>query len=495
MLLTVGIQLYTSRIVLQALGIDDYGIYSAVGGIIIMFTFINSSMISSTQRFITFAIGRKDEEQLQRTFSASVQIHAIISLCIFILGETVGLWFLQEKMVFPHDRMSAVMWVYQCSIFTCILNIMAAPYNADVIAHEKMAAFAYVSIVDVILKLLIAFLLFISPFDKLISYAVLIAVVQIIIRSIYVIYCHRHFMETRYRNIFDPKLLKQMSGFAGWSFWGNLANILYTQGLNILLNVFFGPVTNAARGIAVQVQSLVQQFVGNFQMAINPQITKYYASNELSQMRILMFRSAKYSFFLLYIIALPIILEADFILTLWLKDVPKDTTIFTRIMLCIGMLYTLASPCTIANQATGNVKVYQAVVGGILLMIVPLSYFVLKIGAPAYFVFIIHFIVESIAQIARITILRRQISIQVNDYFKNICLPIIIVVALSCILPISIHCKLYEGWIRFIVVGFISVLSTGSATFIFGLNGKERLFIIAKVKSVFNGRKPKYDKN
>lgn len=480
MLFTMGVSLFTSRVILQTLGVEDYGVYSVVGGIITMFAFINGGMVSATQRFLTFEIGKGNLAQLKKVFSTSLQIHALIALVIVLLGETVGLWFLYEKLVIPADRMTAAFWVYQCSIVACVVNIMSVPYNADIIAHEKMSAFAYISILEVILKLAIVYALYITPWDKLITYAGLILSVQLIIRFVYARYCSKHFEESHYHHQIDKSLFKEMFTFAGWSFWGNLAGVLYTQGLNMMLNVFFGPIVNAARGIAVQVQSAVTQLVHNFQVALNPQITKNYATGHLPQMHNLMFRSARFSFFLLFFLTLPVLLETDYLLTIWLKTVPADAVIFTRWMIGISLIYTIANPCVIANQATGKVKVYQAVVGGILLMIIPISYIVLKLGAPAYSVFIVHFCVESVAQFVRMYMLRKLIDLPMKAYIRHIYLPVIWVVALSCILPIYVHSLLPNGLMRFLAVGVASVLSVGVIAFLLGLTKDERKFFLNK---------------
>ena len=459
MLFTMGISLFTSRVILQTLGVEDYGISSVVGGVISMFTFINAAMVSSTQRYLNFELVRGDANQLRSVFSTSLQIHALIALAIIVLSETVGLWFLNEKLVIPEARMTAAMWVYQCSILSCAVSIMSTPYNAVIVAHEKMSAFAYISILDVSLKLLVVYLLVVLPFDKLIILAILNLLVQLFIRYIYTLYCHRHFPESYFQFRFNKTLFKEMFGFAGWSFWGNLAAILYTQGLNMMLNIFFGPIVNAARGIAVQVQSAVQQFVGGFQTALNPQITKNYASNNLPQMHSLMFRSARFSFLLLFFLSLPVLMETNFILTLWLKTVPDDAVIFTQIMICISLIYTTANPCVIANQATGKVKIYQMVVGGILLLILPISYVVLKLGAPAYSVFIVHFCIESLAQFSRMYMLRKLIHLPLWQYMKNIYIPIVSTVVIAIILPLVVRMQVAEGWLRFLAVGFTCVLS------------------------------------
>ena len=480
MLFTMGISLFTSRVILQTLGVEDYGISSVVGGVISMFTFINAAMVSSTQRYLNFELVRGDANQLRSVFSTSLQIHALIALAIIVLSETVGLWFLNEKLVIPEARMNAAMWVYQCSILSCAVSIMSTPYNAVIVAHEKMSAFAYISILDVSLKLLVVYLLVVLPFDKLIILAILNLLVQLFIRYIYTLYCHRHFLESYFQFRFNKTLFKEMFGFAGWSFWGNLAAILYTQGLNMMLNIFFGPIVNAARGIAVQVQSAVQQFVGGFQTALNPQITKNYASNNLPQMHSLMFRSARFSFLLLFFLSLPVLMETNFILTLWLKTVPDDAVIFTQIMICISLIYTTANPCVIANQATGKVKIYQMVVGGILLLILPISYVVLKLGAPAYSVFIVHFCIESVAQFSRMYMLRNLIHLPLWQYMKNIYIPIVSTVAIAIILPLVVRMQVAEGWLRFLAVGFTCVLSVGASSYFIGFTKQERVFFLDK---------------
>lgn len=480
MLFTMGISLFTSRVILQTLGVEDYGISSVVGGVISMFTFINAAMVSSTQRYLNFELVRGDANQLRSVFSTSLQIHALIALAIIVLSETVGLWFLNEKLVIPEARMTAAMWVYQCSILSCAVSIMSTPYNAVIVAHEKMSAFAYISILDVSLKLLVVYLLVVLPFDKLIILAILNLLVQLFIRYIYTLYCHRHFPESYFQFRFNKTLFKEMFGFAGWSFWGNLAAILYTQGLNMMLNIFFGPIVNAARGIAVQVQSAVQQFVGGFQTALNPQITKNYASNNLPQMHSLMFRSARFSFLLLFFLSLPVLMETNFILTLWLKTVPDDAVVFTQIMICISLIYTTANPCIIANQATGKVKIYQMVVGGILLLILPISYVVLKLGAPAYSVFIVHFCIESLAQFSRMYMLRKLIHLPLWQYMKNIYIPIVSTVAIAIILPLVVRMQVAEGWLRFLAVGFTCVLSVGASSYFIGFTKQERVFFLDK---------------
>ena len=486
MLFMMAISLYTSRIVLNTLGVEDYGIYNVVGGVVAMFGFINGSMSSATQRYITFALGKGNFERLQKVFSITIQIHVLIAVIIVVLGETVGLWFMYEKMQIPTARMDAAFWVLQCSILSTVVMIVSVPYNADIIAHEKMSAFAYISILEAVLKLAIVYILLIGSLDKLILYAVLLLTVQILIRFCYSIYCNKHFKETIYKHVWDKSLFKEMTGFAGWNMFGNLSGVLYGQGLNMLLNVFFGPVVNAARAVAVQVQNAIQQFVANFQMALNPQITKTYAKGETIEMHKLIFRSARFSFYLLFMLSLPVLFETDFLLTFWLKTVPENTVIFLRIMICTSLIYSLANPLIVANQATGKVKKYQSVCGTILLLILPISYLILKLGFPAYSVFIVHFVMECIAQFARMIMLRPLIGIRIIEYIRHIYLPVSFVVLLSIIIPIFVFNNLNAGVLRFLIVCCVCVMSVVFVVYAIGLSKSERAFVSSKIISFCN---------
>ncbi len=483
MLFTMAISLYTSRVILNTLGVEDYGIYNVVGGIVGMLGFINNSMSSATGRYLTFALGKNDYERLKTVFSIALQVHTIIAIIIVLLGETIGLWFLYNKMQIPADRLDAAFWVLQCSIVSAIVSIVSVPYNADIVAHERMSAFAYISILETMLKLVIVYLLLISPFDKLIIYAILLLLVQIFIRFCYSIYCNRHFKETKYKKVWDKALLREMTSFASWSLFGNLSAVFYGEGLNMMLNVFFGPVVNAARGISLQVQSAIQQFVGNFQMALNPQITKTYAKGELAEMHQLMFRSARFSFFLLFFLSLPVLFETEFILRIWLKIVPQNTVTFLRIMICTSLIYTCANPMIVANQATGKVKKYQAVCGTLLIMILPISYILLKFGMPAYSVFIVHFIMECVCQLARMMMLRPLIGLRIRNYFTHIYSKVFIVVPISAILPAIIYNMMDTSVLRFFMVGIACVASVSLVTYNFGLTANEKTFVLAKVKS------------
>ncbi len=486
MFFVMCIQLYTSRVVLQALGVEDYGIYNVVGGIVTMFAFLNAAMNSSTQRYITFYLGKGDKNELQEVFSNCMFIHAMLAVVIIVLSETVGLWFIYNKMVIPAERMDAAFWVFQMSIITTVVLIFSTPYNATIIAYEKMSAFAYISIFEVILKLLTAFILLFSKWDNLVLYAVLTVIAQLIVRFIYVYYCNRHFTITKIVYKFNKQLFRSMTSFIGWNVWGGLSNVLYGQGLNILLNMFFGPVINAARGIAVQVQGVVQQFAFNLQTAINPQITKSYAIGELKSMRDLVYRCSRYTFFLLLIISLPIFLETSLLLHLWLTTVPERTVSFTRIMLCIIMVDSVAAPLMTSSAATGNVKLYQTVIGGTMLLIVPVSYLFLKLGYNPSVVFFVHLAFCLITFILRLIIVRPMIQLSIREYIKVALWPCFKSGLLAVIIPTVLYMLLPSTLTNGVLVLLSSIIFSIIAVYLLGITHNERAFINQKIYLVFS---------
>lgn len=483
MLFTMAVSLYTSRVILNTLGVEDYGINNVVGGIVSMFSFINGAMVTSTQRYLTYELGRGDMKKLQEVFSASIYVHAVISLFIIILVETVGMWFFYEKMVIPSERMEAAMWVFQLSILTTVVNVMSVPYNSAIVAHERMSAFAMISVVEVLLKLLIVYMLVIGSFDKLKLYAILTTCVSLFIRLIYTQYSHRHFEETR--RIFRPDLalIKEMGKFAGWNLWGRFAGMLMGTGVNMLLNVFFGPVVNAARGIAIQVESAVAQFSSNFLMAVNPQITKLYAQNNLKDMYLLIYRSSKFTCFLLFALSLPLLLETETILKLWLKIVPEYTVYFLRLLLIIVVIDGVANPLMTSAQATGNVKVYQSVVGGILLAIVPFSYMALKMGGSPGSVYVVYLTVIIIAFYVRLLMLSRMIKLSVKEYVKEVIIRCVAVCLTAFTLMFLLKKIVPTGLTGSFIVCTMSFLSTVAISYFMGLTKGEKAFIISKIKA------------
>lgn len=480
MLFIMAVQLYTSRVILNTLGVVDYGLYNVVGGIVTMFAFLNGAMVTSTQRYITFELGKGNMQRLKEVFTTCVQIHLIISLIIIILGETIGLCFLYEKMVIPDDRFSAAMWVYQLSIFTMCIQVMSVPYNSDIVAHEQMGIFAAISVVEVILKLVVVYMLVIGDFDKLIMYAILIACVQLFIQLLYKGYCNRHFIESKIVRAFDKQLAKEMGKFMGWNIWGNLAGTLFGTGLNLLLNVFFGPVVNAARAIAVQVETAISNFSANFLMAVNPQITKLYAQDNLQDMHRLLFRASKFSFILMLVISLPVIVETDMILKVWLKIVPDYTVIFLRLLLAIVIIDSVARPLMTAAAATGDVKLYQSLIGGILLSIVPIAYIVLKLGGAPASVYMVHLVICIIAFLTRLWIIKPMIKLSIRQYYSSVILRCALVLVVSSTLSLLVKYLLPVGIISTIMVCVVCVLVASITSYMLGLDKGERQFVNTK---------------
>lgn len=486
MFIVLLVGLYTSRVVLNTLGVVDYGIYAVVGGPITIFGFLNASMASSTQRYLNFELGRGNYEKLRHVFMTASYVHAIIAFIIFLLAETIGLWLLNNKMIIPSDRFTATMWSYQILLASVIISILCSPYNAAIIAHEKMGVFAYVSILDVTLKLLIVYIIQIIHFDKLILYSLLLLGVQILIRYIYSIYCKRHFDETKWRLLWNRPLLKEMSSFALWNLWGNMASAFYGQGLNILLNMFFGPRVNAARNIAFSVMGHSSQLASGFQTAVNPQITKSFAQGNLKEMHTLLNRSCKFSCFLILIIGLPVFIEAPMILKLWLKIVPEYTVAFVRFALAIVIVDSIARPLMIAATATGKVKLYQSVVGGILLLIVAFAYIVLKLGGNPISVYIVQLVIICIAFIVRLLIVRPMIKLSLRNYVREVILVCMSVIIISSVLSYSFKFILPQDiWYSTIVIA-VSMISVVICSYTIGLSAEERHFVNNRFLSVIH---------
>ena len=481
MFLTMGISLYTSRIVLNTLGVVDFGIYNVVGGVVIMFSFLNSSMSSATQRFLSFELGRNDFVQLKKVFSMSINIHAIIALTILILAETIGLWFLNAKLNIPAGRLVAANWVYQFSILSFMVNVLSVPYNATIIAHERMNVYAYVGIVEIVLKLMIVFTLVWFGFDKLKMYAILVFTVSLIVFSLYRFYCKRNFSESNYKFFWEQSLYKTLMSYAGWNLFGNLAAVAMGQGVNILLNLFFGPIVNAARGIAYQVNGAINGFVSNFQMAMNPQIIKSYAANDHIYMQQLIFQGSKYSFFLLYFLSLPVLLQTGTLLHLWLKIVPEYTILFCQLVLIDTLINCISGPLMTAAQATGKIKKYQVVVGGLLLFNLPLSYLLLKQGFAPQFTLYITISLSITALFARLWILKNLIKFSVPEFFRQVLLKVILVTILSIIIPLIAKQFITREIISFFVTCLLSVISVIAIIYWVGLKGQERNFAKEKI--------------
>lgn len=494
MLFTMAVSLFTSRVILNTLGVEDYGINNVVGGIVTMFSVLSGSLSASISRFITFELGKGNLQRLKTVFSTGVNIQLGMSLLVVILAEAVGIWFLNTKMNIPVERLNAANWVFQCAILTFVLNLLSVPYNAAIIAHEKMSAFAYISVVEVSLKLIIVYMLMISPFDRLETYAVLLLLVGAVIRFIYGYYCKRHFEECTYHFVFDKPVLKEMTGFAGWNFLGNGAYMLNTQGVNILMNLYFGVAVNAARGIATQVDAALKQFVNNFTTAVNPQITKSYAQGDLDYMHKLVCRSAKFSAFLMMFFAVPIILETNTILTIWLKTVPDYAVLFLQWIIISSFMDTvLANSLVTSMFATGKIKRYQIIVTTVGCLVFPLSWIAFKLGFEPQVGYILYFIIYTILLFVRLYLLKDMVKLPVMMYIREVLYKLAPIIVVGFAIPGILILTMDAGWLRLILVCLLSVLVTAASEYFIGLSNKEKNFVAEKIKLVIGKIKSKWE--
>ncbi|MBO7293902.1 MAG: lipopolysaccharide biosynthesis protein [Bacteroidaceae bacterium] len=490
MLFIMGVTLFTSRVILQALGVEDYGIYNVVGGFVSMFALISNSMTAAIGRFITFELGKGEKSNIGAVFSTSVIIQMTIAMIVVLLSEAIGVWFLNTQMTIPADRIYAANWVFQLSIITFAINLISVPYNATIIAHEHMGAFAYISSLDAVLKLLVAYLIFKSPIDKLIYYATLMCMLSILIRFIYTLYCRKHFQDCKLQWKLDRPLIKEIFGFAGWNFIGAGSGILRDQGVNVLLNIFCGPIVNAARGIAMQVNSAVQHFATSFTTALNPQITKSYAGGDKEYSFKLVFQGSKLAYLLLYIVSLPIIIEAPTILSLWLGEVPEYTIAFVRLVIIYGLTEGISYPLITLMLATGNIRNYQILVGGAQMLNFPLSYLLLKFGASPEYTFVVSIAVAFVCLFLRLIMLKRMIELPVIRFMRSVVLKVIIVSLTSFPLPLLSALYLETSITRVLVTTSVSIVSVMFFALFFGCSPKERTFIVEKtthiVRSIFS---------
>lgn len=484
-IVTMLIGLYTSRVILQALGVEDYGIYNVVGGFVTLFSIISKSLSGSVSRFLTFELGRRETEKLRRVFSTSIFVLMGLSALVVLATETFGLWYLFNKMVIPSNRMDAAFWVFHISVFTFVISLINVPYQASVISHERMHVYAYLSIFDAICKLLICYLVMYAPIDKLVYFALLFCLVGIFNQCFYVWYCKHHFEESHFKMLFDKTLFKEMFSFAGWNFIGSSSAVLRNQGASLLLNAFGGPVVNAANGIATTITSVVSSFVNNFTQAFTPQITKRYAAGEYESLMNLLINGSKYSFYLLFLLSLPVILNAHYIFTIWLGVVPEFTVSFCRWIFIYLLVDSISRPIITAKNATGRIRNYQIVVGGILLLMLPISYVCLKLGASVVVVAISNAFTAILAFFARIYMLRGDFPCWSSKvYFKKVVINVVLVSLIASLLPLLLYLNLPEGWIRLLLSSILAFGCTICSILYVGCNKTERLLILSKCKEV-----------
>lgn len=482
MLFMLVVSLFTSRVVLDSLGEDNYGIYNVVGGVVAMFSILSGPLSAAITRFLTFELGTGNKEKLAKVFCTSVNIQVLMSFVILLICEIVGLWFLNTQMNIPTDRMVVANFVLQWSLATFVVNLLTVPYNAIIISHEKMDVFAYLSILEVSIKLGIAYLIYVSPFDKLNLYSALLLGTSLLLLVIYYLYCQKYFEETKYHIIFDKSLFKEMSYFAGWNLFGNTSWMLNTQGVNMLINIFFGVKINAARAFAVQVQGAIQQFVNNFTTAINPQITKSYASKDYDYLFSLINRGSKYSYFIMFIFVVPVVLEADTILSIWLKQVPEQTSIFMKLVTFTSLAIVMGNSMMTGIMATGNIKRYEIIVTSVACLVFPFTWIAYELGAPAYSTYIIYGVIYFILNFIRIATLKRLMNFPVTSFLKDVLLRIVGVSIACFIVPTLLVVFVEPSFWRLLYVCLVSAIWSLICIWVVGLDSKEKFFFASKIK-------------
>ncbi len=492
MFITMGIALYTSRVVLNQLGVVDFGVFNVVGGLVSMMAFLNASMSLASQRYFAYDIGCGNQTQLQRTFSTAVNVHLVIALISILLAETLGLWVFWKFLDIPAESRGAAIWVFHLAIFQMALGIITVPFSSLAVAFEKMSSFAYISILESVLKLSVAFLLTWILYNKLILYSILLASATSIISTTWIIYDYHKFKHCRYIRLWDKSVFRQLLSFMGWQTVGSLTWMLRTQGINVILNSFFGPVVNAARGIAVQVNTAVMQFVSNFQMASNPQITKHYAAGELPAMCNLIMRSSKISFLLMFVISLPIIIETEPILRLWLKIIPDYGVIFVRLMLISTLCDLLSGTLVYGALATGKIKRYQLIISSILILEVVVAVIAYKMGYAPQSVFYIEMVLYLVTLAARLLLLRRMIGLSIRAFASTVLLPEIKVILMALAITLCIDRLLSGSPASTVIVMASSVATALVSAYFLGLTRHERQWITEKVKTRLTSSTPKH---
>ena len=477
MFLMMAVSLYTSRIVLKTLGVEGFGIYNVVGGIVSMMGVINGAMSVSTTRYLTFELGKGDMDRLKQTFSMCVNIYALLALVLLVLSETIGVWFLNTQLVIPADRMVAANWLFQFSILSTIFSLLTNPYNAVIISREKMNIYAYITLADAILKLAIVYLLLVIPYDKLVVYGFMLMLLHVLNTSVYFVYCNKKYQESRYFFYWETPLFKELLSYTGWNLFGSASGLAKGQGLNILLNMFFNPSVNAARGIAYQVNTNISRFFTNFYVAVRPQITKYYAQGNLEDMFKLVFRSSKMSFFFVLLLSIPLIIEAPYIIKLWLGQLPEFVVPFVRIILMITAVDSMANPLMTTAHATGKIALYQSLVGTITILNIPISYIFLYLGSGPVVVFEISLIIAILNLFIRLWIVNRLLDFPVFGYIKTVLLNCLFVAILSAFLPFLVYLFVENNLMGFLMVCSVSLLSTITSAYYVGLNRNERQFL------------------
>ncbi len=483
MLFLMAISLYTSRVVLNALGVSDYGIYNVVGGFVALFSILSSSLSGAISRFITFELGKGNKQRLKNIFCTGMNVQIIMALVIIVLAESFGVWFLNYKMNIPYNRIEVANWCMQCSIGTFVVNLITIPYIASIIAHEKMSVFASITIFDAFLKLFVVLSIPYAPFDKLWYYAIMLLGVSVIIGAVYLVYSKTHFEECSYRIFVDKYLLRDMTSFAGWNLFGSGAYLMITQGVNLITNIFFGVRVNAARGVATQAENALMQFVNNFTTALNPQITKSYAKGDKSYMHQLICYGSKYSYFLLFFFAFPICLEAHQVLKIWLKIVPDYAVVFLRFTLVSSLCNALMTTIVTGMLATGTIRRYQIIVGSFAILGFPCSWAAFTFGLGPIAAYVINLFINFCLIFIKLYLIKDLINMKISMYFREVLFKVLVVSAFAIILPCFIYYQQEEGILRLVTVFTISSFSSLFAIYFWGINQTERSYLLRTIKN------------
>lgn len=478
MIFVLLVSLYSTRAILTALGVVDYGVFNVVAGFVAMFAFLNSSMTNTIQRFFNFERGNADSSGLNKIYVTSVQIQFSLAVITIMLLEIVGIWYIDNKMVIPAERLSAAVFVFHLSVLSLFLLIVQIPYSAAIVAHESMGYYAIVSMVDAMLKLVIAVVLPYVSYDKLIFYGIAILLISVVNMLLYYTYAKRHYREICYRNCFHKDCFRTMMAFSGWNVFGSFAYTMQGQGLNLLMNAYFGPIVNAARGVAYQVQSALSGFTENIAVAFKPQLVESFARQEIVRTRNLMYSMSKLGYLMVYMLSLPIVLEISYILNLWLAGtVPENTEIFTALVLLNMALGSLNIPISQTVQAIGVIKYYQVVRSFIVISALPLSWGCLDFGAPAYMVFVVLVLINFVNQPVSLYLLKKIFPYSYREYLRSVILPCALFSVFTPIIPYGVHCMMDESFARLLLVGLTSAISTVVVSYLVLLSGREKSLV------------------
>lgn len=489
MFITMGISLYTSRIVLQSLGVSDFGIYNVVGGVVSMISCLNGSFNSSTSRFITFELGKKNGN-VQAVFSSAITIHTFMAVIMFLIAETIGLWFVLNKLTIPENRITAALIVYQISILTCMINITQVPYTATIIANERMGIYAYVSIFETIAKLIIVYLLFISKYDKLIVYSLLLFVLTTSIALFYRYYCMKNFKYTKFKLSRETSILKPMLSFSGWDMYGTISTVFSGQGINIIQNMYFGPIVNASVGVSNQVKNAVLGFANNFLLASRPQIVKYYADNDIKNMEQLSINSGKYAFLLLFLFACPIIIECEYIMNLWLIEVPTYAIVFCQLAFIENLISVMFRPCVFCIHSTGRVKWMSFVTGTLFYLMIPVAYILLNLGYSPIAPMVSSIIFMIITCCFYLYFIKCNIpTFSLKKYLLDVVCTCITIAGITIIFPLILHHIMDESFMRLILVTLASSIALAFIVYNYVISKSIKETLHRKLSTLFMHRK------